>query len=221
MVTSISVDEMFLPRYMNTSTNFRGLPLKMEMALFCWKHMYSVLFAFTWMPMPPAASSRLCRPLLPTSKQHWSANSNLQKWTSNFWKTTNQSFPNICISVWIELFHQNEIYCCVSPFKAHTHTMHWSAITGSWLKSLKILSESLLHPNMESLFRITVIIIENRNGNPRWFAFCFALMLLGMSWTFLFSPFPSIDSWADWVLLVWLSAQSRRKNLNTNQFYST
>ena len=31
MLTSLSVDEIFLPRYINRSTNFRGLPLKVEM----------------------------------------------------------------------------------------------------------------------------------------------------------------------------------------------
>ena len=32
--------------------NFRGLPLKMEMTLFCLKHISSVLFLFTLRPMP-------------------------------------------------------------------------------------------------------------------------------------------------------------------------
>ena len=31
ILTSLSVDEMLLPRYMNLSTNFRGLPFRVEM----------------------------------------------------------------------------------------------------------------------------------------------------------------------------------------------
>ena len=34
MLTSLSIDEILLPRYVNWSTNFRVLPLRMEMALF-------------------------------------------------------------------------------------------------------------------------------------------------------------------------------------------
>ena len=61
MLTSLSVDEILLPKYVNLSTNFRDLPLKVEMAPSYFKHMNSVLFAFTWRPVPPAACSRLCR----------------------------------------------------------------------------------------------------------------------------------------------------------------
>ena len=35
MLTSLSVDEILLPRYVNRSKNFRGLLLKVEMAYFC------------------------------------------------------------------------------------------------------------------------------------------------------------------------------------------
>ena len=42
MLTSLSVDEM-----LNWFTNYRSLPFRVEMAHFCLKHMYSVLFAFT------------------------------------------------------------------------------------------------------------------------------------------------------------------------------
>ena len=42
----ISVNEILLPRSMNWSTNFRVLPLKVEMALSCLKYMNSVLFVF-------------------------------------------------------------------------------------------------------------------------------------------------------------------------------
>ena len=44
MLTSLSIDEILLPRYENLSTNFRGLLLKGEMALSHLKHMNSVLF---------------------------------------------------------------------------------------------------------------------------------------------------------------------------------
>ena len=45
MLTSLSIDEILLPRYVNLSTNFRGLPLRVEMAPSHLKHIYSVLFA--------------------------------------------------------------------------------------------------------------------------------------------------------------------------------
>ena len=47
ILTSLSIDEMLLPRYMNLSTDFRELPFRVEMAPSCLKHMYSVLFVFT------------------------------------------------------------------------------------------------------------------------------------------------------------------------------
>ena len=47
MLTSISIDKILLPEYMNGSTNFTGFLLRVEMAPFCLKHKYSVLFAFT------------------------------------------------------------------------------------------------------------------------------------------------------------------------------
>ena len=56
ILTSLSVDEILLPSYVNLSTNFRGLPLKVDMAPSHLKHMNSVLSAF----MPPAACSWLC-----------------------------------------------------------------------------------------------------------------------------------------------------------------
>ena len=43
------------------STSFRELPPSVEMSPVLFKHMYSVLCALTWRPMPPAACSRLCR----------------------------------------------------------------------------------------------------------------------------------------------------------------
>ena len=44
MLTSLSVDEMLLTMYMNCSTNFSDLPRTVEMAAFCLKLIYSVLF---------------------------------------------------------------------------------------------------------------------------------------------------------------------------------
>ena len=38
ILTSFSVDEILLPRYVYSSTNFRGLPLRMEMAPSCLRH---------------------------------------------------------------------------------------------------------------------------------------------------------------------------------------
>ena len=45
ILTSLSVEEILLLMYMNWSTNFRVLPLRVEMALSYLKHMYSVLLA--------------------------------------------------------------------------------------------------------------------------------------------------------------------------------
>ena len=56
----LSVDETLLLRYVNLSTNFRGLLLAVEMASSRFKHMYFVLVAFTGRPMPTAACSRIC-----------------------------------------------------------------------------------------------------------------------------------------------------------------
>ena len=53
-----SVDEMLLPRYVILSTDFREPQFSMEMSPFWLKYMYSVLSAFTWRPMPPAACSK-------------------------------------------------------------------------------------------------------------------------------------------------------------------
>ena len=47
MLISFSVDEMLLPRYVNWSTYFRGLPRRAVIALFCLKYMNSFLFTFT------------------------------------------------------------------------------------------------------------------------------------------------------------------------------
>ena len=59
-MSSLSVDEILLLRYVNYSINFRGLPLTVEMALSHLKHMNSVLFTFMWRPMLLADCSRLC-----------------------------------------------------------------------------------------------------------------------------------------------------------------
>ena len=59
ILISLSEDEILLLRYMNLFTNFREPQWKVEMAPWL-KHVYSVLFTFTWRPMPPATGSRLC-----------------------------------------------------------------------------------------------------------------------------------------------------------------
>ena len=50
ILTSNSVDEMLLPRYVNLY--FKEPPASAEMSPFWLKHMYFVLSAFTWRPMP-------------------------------------------------------------------------------------------------------------------------------------------------------------------------
>ena len=55
LLTSLSVDERLLLRYLNLTTN-----LRVEMAPFCWKHMYPILFAFGYRPTLPAAGCNLC-----------------------------------------------------------------------------------------------------------------------------------------------------------------
>ena len=46
MLEPFSVDEILLPRYMNWSTNFKGLPFNEEMALSWLKRMNSILYEF-------------------------------------------------------------------------------------------------------------------------------------------------------------------------------
>ena len=41
ILSSISVDEILLPSYVNWSIKFRRLSLRLQVALFCLKHMYS------------------------------------------------------------------------------------------------------------------------------------------------------------------------------------
>ena len=60
ILTSLLVDETLLLRYVKLSTYFRCLPLTIKMASSRLKHMYSILFAFTWRPMLPAVCSWLC-----------------------------------------------------------------------------------------------------------------------------------------------------------------
>ena len=60
VLTSLSVDEILLPRYVNCSTGLRGLPLSVDMSPFLLKHMNSVLSEFTYRPIFFAAFSRLC-----------------------------------------------------------------------------------------------------------------------------------------------------------------
>ena len=64
ILMSFSVDETLLQMCVNLSTNFREPQFREDMSPFSLKHMYSVLFAFTWRLMPPAACSILyCRDL--------------------------------------------------------------------------------------------------------------------------------------------------------------
>ena len=56
ILTSLSVDETLLLRYMNLWTNFTCIPLRMKMAPYCLKHLCFVLWVFMWRPMPPAYS---------------------------------------------------------------------------------------------------------------------------------------------------------------------
>ena len=60
ILTSLSVDETLLPRFVNLSSNLKGPPLRVKMAPSRLKRMHSVSFAFTWKPMPPSACSRQC-----------------------------------------------------------------------------------------------------------------------------------------------------------------
>ena len=57
ILTSLSIDETLLPRYVKLSTNFRGSLLRVDMAPSCLNN--SILLAFTWRPIPPAACFRL------------------------------------------------------------------------------------------------------------------------------------------------------------------
>ena len=60
ILTSLSADEMLLPRYEKCFSKFRGLLFNVETALSL-KHLNSVLSAFRWRPMPLAACFRLGR----------------------------------------------------------------------------------------------------------------------------------------------------------------
>ena len=55
MLTSLLVDEILLPRYVNWLINFRGLPLKMNMDPSYLKFMNIVLFVFSLRPILHAA----------------------------------------------------------------------------------------------------------------------------------------------------------------------
>ena len=48
ILTPLLVDEMLPSRYVGLSTNFRRLPFRVEMDPSRFRHMYSILFAFTW-----------------------------------------------------------------------------------------------------------------------------------------------------------------------------
>ena len=59
-LTWFSVNKLFPPRYVNMSTNSRGLSLRVDMAPSRLKHMNSVIYAFTKRLIPPADCSTLC-----------------------------------------------------------------------------------------------------------------------------------------------------------------
>ena len=59
VLMSVSDDETLLPRLVNLSTSFRELPFCVEMSPVWLKHVYSVLCALIWRPMPAAARSRV------------------------------------------------------------------------------------------------------------------------------------------------------------------
>ena len=99
MLTSFSVDEMSLPRYVNVSIYYRGLPFKTEITS-CLKHMNSVLFVFTVRPMPPAAYPRLC-----CRDSAWAGVS----FSMGFDKTIKRSILKKIKSV-------NFLFCCFSFF---------------------------------------------------------------------------------------------------------
>ena len=59
VLMSFSVDQTLLLRQVNLFITFRGPPFSVEMSPLWSKHMYSVLFALAWRPMPLATCSRL------------------------------------------------------------------------------------------------------------------------------------------------------------------
>ena len=58
ILTSLSEDEILLPRYVSLSTRFRGRPLRVKVVRSWLRHMYSVLFTFKWKPIHSAACFR-------------------------------------------------------------------------------------------------------------------------------------------------------------------
>ena len=58
------VDETLLPRSVNFSTSFREVPSSVAMSPVWLKHIYSVLCALIWRPMPAVARSKLCSSVL-------------------------------------------------------------------------------------------------------------------------------------------------------------
>ena len=59
MLTSLSVNEILLPRCVKWSTDFRGLAFNVEMAPSFLNYMNSVLYEFTQRSMPLAVCSSL------------------------------------------------------------------------------------------------------------------------------------------------------------------
>ena len=98
----VSVDETLLPRYVNLSTSFREVPSSVEMSPAWLKHIYSVLCALTWRPMPAAARSNLCSTVSVSSTEKdidtrltkaWTAIDKLSViWKSDLTDKTKRSF---------------------------------------------------------------------------------------------------------------------------------
>ena len=95
---SVWVDETLLPRLVNLSTSFRELPFRVEMSPVWLKHIYSVLCALAWRPMPATARSRLC--------------SRVSAWAGGFTRNAIklfyirlrlQNFTTFLLAVWLNL----------------------------------------------------------------------------------------------------------------------
>ena len=62
MLITLPVDQMLLPSYVNSSTNFKDLPPRVDMFFYflSLKYMSSVLFRFKYRPVFPTVCSSLC-----------------------------------------------------------------------------------------------------------------------------------------------------------------
>ena len=60
MLRPLSVDKILLPRYVEWSTKFSGLPFDIEMSISCLKYLNSVLPEFIKRPILVTACFKLC-----------------------------------------------------------------------------------------------------------------------------------------------------------------